>query len=394
MLRSRRFDILLFVVCLLVGCDSKSDTKGTPGSGTANSGNSANAAAPADASKVALQAVDDWVSAQNQNKLDVYLGFYDSDSFRGIKRTTAGTEQKYDFKGWKDERSRMFGPDVKVAADDRQVTTGQQNPTLGADVVEVRFTQRWKNPRYADHGLKVLRLRVKNGTARIISEELISSDPGWDDSAAPPSIGAQGGKFIRARPESVDRKGADACAYIGGFGFACLDAMMAEKNPVIKRYMRRMSDADARLAYDQWVAKDPNGVPHAEFADQCADSGPCKGTAGKSDDGYACLTRAEAAIQQNNEAESKAAHARACTCDSERAQIPIMGGFLACQGKTPEKRGQNISTAEAKEIRACAECDAEKGAAACAKEVERLDKSDPDVAKYILTVHVPRCGKP
>ena len=106
------------------------------------------------------------------------------------------------------------------------------------------------------------------------------------------------------------------------------------------------------------------------------------------------MTRAESAIQQNNEAESKAAHARVCTCDSERAQIPIMGGFLACQGKTPEKRGVNLSSTEAAEIRACAECDAEKGPAACAKEIERLTKCDPDVAKYIVTVHVPRCGKP
>lgn len=201
-------------------------------------------------------------------------------------------------------------------------------------------------------------------------------------------------KFVRARPDSPDRKGIDACAFIGGFGFACLDALIAEKNPVIKRYMRRMSDADARHAFDQWQAKEPNGVPHAEFADQCADKGPCKGTSEKSDDGYACLTRAEAAIQGNAEAESKAAHERACTCDPERAQIPIMGGFLACQGKTPERRGQNITTAEANEIRACAECDAQNGPAACAKEIERLSKSDPDLAKYIETVHAPRCGKP
>jgi len=71
-----------------------------------------------------------------------------------------------------------------------------------------------------------------------------------------------------------------------------------------------------------------------------------------------------------------------------------MGGFLACQGKTPEKRGQNLTTTEANEIRACAECDPENGPAACIKEVERLSKSDPELAKYITTVHVPRCGQP
>ncbi len=383
---------VVLVVAIGAGCGSKSASQGTSGTSAGAASSSEGKTGETDTAKIALQAVDEWVAAQNQNKLDAYLALYDADTFRGIKRTTSGIEQKYDFKGWKEERSRMFGADVQVAADDRQITTGKQNPTLGADVVEVRFTQRWKNPRYADHGLKVVRLRVKNGSARIFSEELISSEPGWDGSS--PSIKAGSNKFVRARPESADRKGADACAYLGGFGFACLDAMLAEKNQVIKRYMRRMSDADARLAYDQWVAKNMNGVAHAEFSDQCADKGPCKGTAGKSDDGYACLTRAEMAIQEKNEAESRSAHERACKCGSERAQIPIMGGFLACQDKTPEKRGQNIATAEAVEIRACAECDAEKGAAACAKEVERLTKSDPELAKYIIEVHVPRCGKP
>lgn len=201
-------------------------------------------------------------------------------------------------------------------------------------------------------------------------------------------------KFVRDRPDSIDRTGVDACAYVGGFGFGCLDALLAEKNPMLKRYMRRLSDADARRAFDQWQAKDPAGVPHAEFADQCADKGPCGGVAGKSDDGYACLTRAESAIQQNAEAESKAAHERACKCGTERAQIPIMGGFLACQGTTPERRGQQLTTSEANEIRACAECDPENGPAACGKEIERLSKNDPELAKYIETIHVPRCEKP
>jgi hypothetical protein len=236
----------------------------------------------------------------------------------------------------------------------------------------------------------VLRFKLTNGTAKIIYEELVSSSAGWDDSVAP--TGAL--KFVRVRPEQVDRNGVAACAYLGGFGFGCLDALLAEKNPVIKRYMRRLSDSDARQAFDQFQAKNPNGVPHAEFADQCADRGSCGGTAGKSDDGYACLTRAESAIQENNVAESKSAHERACTCGSERAQIPIMGGFLACQGKTPETRGQNVTTAEATEIRACGECDPQTGPAACAKEIERLSKSDAELAKYIETVHIPRCGKP
>lgn len=344
-----------------------------------------------DPGTIALRTLDAWVKAQNDNQVDVYLAFYDGATFQGIKRTSSGTVQTYDFKAWKDERSRLFGTGVIVAAEAPAVTTWKQNSTLGENVVEVRFTQRWKNPRYADHGPKVLRFKLTNGGPKIIYEELVSSSPGWDETA---KVLVPAMKFVRARPEAADRKGVDACAYLGGFGFACLDALMAEKNPVMQRYMRRMSDADARIAFDQWQAKQPAGVPHAEFSYQCADKGPCGKTQGKSDDGYACLTRAEMAIQENNEKESKAAHERACTCGSERAQIPIMGGFLACQGKTPERRGQNITSGEAAEIRACAECDPEKGPAACAKEMERLAKTDADLAKYIETVHVPRCTQP
>ena len=377
---------------LLVACNSKPEASGSGSSekSVAATPNATATAAPNDASATALRALEEWVAAQNQNKVDAYLGMYDAASFQGVKRTTSGTEQKLDFKAWKDERTRMFGTDVKVAAEGPQVTTVRENPAMGQELVEVRFTQRWKNPRYADHGPKVLRFNLTNGAARIVYEELVSSAPGWEDGPAP----AMGGKFVRVRPEHVDRTGIDACAYLGGFGFGCLEALIAEKNPVIKKYMRRLSDADARQAFDQYQAKQPNGVPHAEFADQCADTGPCGGTAGKSDDGYSCLTRAESAIQGNNVAESNAAHERACRCGAERAQIPIMGGFLACQGKTPEKRGQSITSAEALEIRACGECDPQSGPAACAKEIERLSKSDEELAKYITSVHVPRCTKP
>lgn len=389
MLQFFRRHVPLTLIVIACGCNSsKSDTKGTVAQekGATPTVNAAAAAKPADDAmvKLALGALQSWVDAQNQNKLDGYLGLYDAASFQGIKRTTSGTEQKQNFDAWKQERSRMFGTGVTVAAD------APKAASVGPDMVEVRFTQRWKNPRYADHGPKVMRFKVKNGAARIVYEELVSSTPGWEDASADTGLS----KFVRPRPEHSDRKGLDACAYLGGFGFACVDALLAEKDPIVKRYMRRLSDADARQAFDALQAKSPNGVAHAEFAMQCADKGPCKADAAHSDDGYMCLTRAENAIQQGNEAESKAAHERACTCGSERAQIPIMGGFLACNGKTPEKRGQDMTSAEAKEVRACGECDAQAGPAACAKEIERLSKSDAELAKYIETVHVPRCSRP
>ncbi len=139
---------------------------------------------------------------------------------------------------------------------------------------------------------------------------------------------ASSGAFVRERPLADEQhSGPDACAYIGGFGFNCVDALVDEKDPVKQRYMRRMSDADARQAFDALKRYgELNKAAHAEMAMLCATSGPC-GATDKSgqvmDDGYSCLTAAEGARDQKEEAVSKAAHARACKCDPKRAQIPV-----------------------------------------------------------------------
>jgi hypothetical protein len=180
-------------------------------------------------------------------------------------------------------------------------------------------------------------------------------------------------------------------------GFACLDALMSEKDPVRRRYMRRMSDADARLSLDAYERGEAAGIPHAELSLGCAERGPCgkKDAEGNTlDDGYACLTKAQSLIFEGDKYGSGEAHARACKCGATRAQIPIMGGFLACDGPKPVERGKELSVREAKDIRACAECDAEAGPAACAREIQRFTEKDAALAKYVESVHVPRCQKP
>jgi hypothetical protein len=246
-----------------------------------------------------------------------------------------------------------------------------------------------------------------------------SSDAG---SAAPdpPAVAASDAgsgppAFVRTRPSEDDVAGVDACAFIGGFGFACLNALVKENDPVHRRYMRRLSDADAQDTFQQrWVEP-----PHAELALQCNESGPCgkktkDGHPG--DGGYACLTAAEreredAHLLQTGEdappsknpaadaaaalARSRRAHERACHCDPEHGQIPVMGGSLACDGKDkPVERGGTLSREGAEDIRACAICDPEKGPPACAREIERLATADPALAQYLKTVHVPRCQRP
>jgi hypothetical protein len=222
-----------------------------------------------------------------------------------------------------------------------------------------------------------------------------ASTPAPTASAAPTTAPSAGAPFIRERPD--DRGGIDACVYLGGMGTACLTALLEEKDPIIRRYMRRMSDADARLELDRRSRGEENGVPHAEVALFCADTGPCgqKNASGEVlDDGYACLTKAEATQLNRDRRGASVAHARACKCGPERAQIPIMGGVFACDGPNkPVVRAKDLPLDEAKDIRACGECDPEKGPAACARESERLGKQDAELAKYIASAHVLRCKK-
>ncbi|MFO0547812.1 MAG: hypothetical protein U0271_05465 [Polyangiaceae bacterium] len=217
-------------------------------------------------------------------------------------------------------------------------------------------------------------------------------------SAAPPPAVSEApvaAKFVRERP--TEPASVDACAYIGGMGFACLDALMAEKDPIKQRYMRRLSDADARQSLESMKQGQPNGVAHAEMAMACAESGACKqkdADGNMMDDGYACLTKAQSLAFDKDPA-AQAAHKRACECDPERAQIPVMGGYLACDGKDkPVTRGEGLSIEEANDIRACGECDGEKGPAACQREIDRLKDKDRELSDYLRTVHVPRCGQP
>ena len=202
-------------------------------------------------------------------------------------------------------------------------------------------------------------------------------------------------KFVRERP--TDPQGMDACAYTGGLGFACIDALLAETNPAKKRYMRLLTHSDARASFDELKKGNPGGVAHAEIAMMCADSGPCKqkGESGdEMDDGYACLTKAESLHQEGDSAAS-AAHKRACACDHDRAQIPVMGGMLACDGKDkPVNRGTVLTTEQAKQVEACSTCDPKDGPSGCAAIMTMLERQDPEVVALIDKTVVPRCQQP
>jgi hypothetical protein len=218
--------------------------------------------------------------------------------------------------------------------------------------------------------------------------------PFHDGAASGPKPRAPSEPFVQHRPE-CPREGVDACVYLGCGGADCLDALLAETDPVRRRYMRRLTDAAARRAQEVLArGENPGGVAHAELAMFCRTSGPCGGKdadGNAMDDGYACLTAAESSWDAGHTAWARKSQARACRCDPVRAQIPVMGGVLACDGPDrPVERGRELSLEVANEIRDCAECDPERGSAACAREGSRLQGVDPEQARYVEE-RVARC---
>jgi hypothetical protein len=169
---------------------------------------------------------------------------------------------------------------------------------------------------------------------------------------------------------------------------ACLVALEDEKDPMKRRYIRRLSDAAARQALEGLArGEDPGDVAHAELALNCGTSGPCAKMDGNStvtDDGYACLTAAQRAYNEGDKATWRNAHERACRCNPTGAQIPVMGGTLACDGPgRPVERGHDLTLQVANEIRQCAECDPDRGPEACKREIARLRETDPDQARFV-----------
>lgn len=165
----------------------------------------------------------------------------------------------------------------------------------------------------------------------------------------------------------------DACAWPNGR--ACADALVREPDPVRAKYMRRLGDA--------YAAKG-GAEKSEEVAECCNAAGPCgaqkkigHADCPRMDDGYACLIGAELG--------HAGAHARACACDPGRAQIPVPGGTLACDGDRPVVRAR---AAEALETIACATC---ASPAACDAEMARVDA---DLAAFIRRVIVTRCALP
>ena len=203
----QRWMITCTVLALAMGCKGKEATSTAQPAPAAQAATSKAAGTPATAGKTATAGkragstpalaaeqvreegkalLERWIAAQNQHDFEAYLAMYEPRHFRGIKRTHKGKVKEFDFAGWKKDRKRMVLGKAEAAAELLDIATWlDPDSKLKPGVSHVRFIQRWRGGGYADHGVKVLFLwRDGKGAQRIVYEDLLNSEPGWDRAPA------------------------------------------------------------------------------------------------------------------------------------------------------------------------------------------------------------------
>lgn len=109
-----------------------------------------------------------WLDAQNRGAFEAYQALY-ATRFQGIRRT-ARTELRLDRDAWMEDRRRLFGRPMEVAASDVVVAL---TPTTAV----ARLTQRWSSGRYSEEGPKRIVMVREGGSLRIAAEEMIAARP-------------------------------------------------------------------------------------------------------------------------------------------------------------------------------------------------------------------------
>jgi hypothetical protein len=141
-----------------------------------------NSATPESLRAATQQLLRDWAEAQHRGDAATYLGFYDARHFKGQKRVTSGERKQYDYAAWAKDRTRMLANKPEVAVEALRIETWRDaRSKLRPGLLRVHFLQRWRSPRYADHGPKIMQLfQSPDGKLHIIYEALLQSLPGWD----------------------------------------------------------------------------------------------------------------------------------------------------------------------------------------------------------------------
>ncbi|NUO51737.1 MAG: hypothetical protein HOV80_23035 [Polyangiaceae bacterium] len=208
--------------------------------------------------------------------------------------------------------------------------------------------------------------------------------------------------FVRSPPSShkASADAVDECTQSGGNYFSCRGAYLGEADPVLKRYLFRIAQAQAagvKVYGKAGPPQDMGGLPHAEVPAGCDPKKPCD----IKDDGLVtntavpCLALAHAQ-HGSDPAAAKAAHVHACKCDAKDGTFIgyNSSAFICDKDGKPAFLAPDMKKDEAKDILDCAICEPKLGAAACKADADRLRKADAELAAFVETKQVRRCQTP
>jgi hypothetical protein len=130
------------------------------------------------------QLVDRW-RYQREWDFSRYADLYHPRRFTGVRRTPDGEATELDTARWLAERKRMAARNPDVVVEALVIHTWLDGPALAPQTSTAEFVQKWRTTEgtyYADHGRKRLTLwRDPSGRQWIVREELLDSEPGWDE---------------------------------------------------------------------------------------------------------------------------------------------------------------------------------------------------------------------
>lgn len=204
--------------------------------------------------------------------------------------------------------------------------------------------------------------------------------------------------FVRRPPHSANEPAdaLDECLQVGGSYFSCSGAILAEQDPVLRRYLVLVAKAHVagQVGY-AWPGPPNEDHPHAEVPGMCAVELPCRAQRDgltMNESAAVCLARAQVAMEEKRPAEARAAHALACKCDPEGGKLPGYNHTrFVCEGAKPAFFAPSMPKDQAADVLACASCNPKTGPKACEREMARLAKDDAALAQWIEKRQLPRC---
>ena len=114
--------------------------------------------------EAAQNLINRWEQAQDARNFDAYRSCY-GQPFLGIKRTKSGSETRMNYAQWMNDRQKMLKNIIDVGVENLNIT-------IEGDTANAQFIQQFQSENYEDTGQKTMRIKMFEGGAKIVYEEL------------------------------------------------------------------------------------------------------------------------------------------------------------------------------------------------------------------------------